>query len=31
LYTKVDAGVDPTVVSPSEAKPTTNEGEEIPF
>ena len=31
LYTKVDAGVDPTVAPPSEVKPTTNEGEEIPF
>ena len=31
LYTKVDAGVDPTVAPPSEVKSTTNEGEEIPF
>jgi hypothetical protein len=31
LYTKVDAGIDPTIPTESEVKSTTNEGEEVPF
>jgi hypothetical protein len=31
LYTKVDAGIDPTVTTEPEVKSTTNESEEIPF
>jgi hypothetical protein len=31
LYTKVDAGIDPTVTAEPEVKPAANESEEIPF
>ena len=31
LYTKVDAGIDPTVTAEPEVKPAATEGEEIPF
>ena len=31
LYTKVDAGIDPSVVSAPEVKPAVNENEEMPF
>ena len=31
LYTKVDAGIDPTVTAETEVKPAANESEEIPF
>ena len=31
LYTKVDAGIDPTVTAESEVKPAATESEEIPF
>jgi hypothetical protein len=31
LYTKIDAGIDPTVEAEPEVKPAATEGEEIPF